>query len=689
MKNDSLIINNPLTEPFQTPHATVPFHLIKTADFEPAIEEGIKLHNIQISSITDNENEPTFENTIEALENSGELLDRITSIFGNLLNTNADEELQTLASSIIPILSEHNNNIGLNLQLFNKIKAVYDKKDELPLNKEQSKLLEDTYTGFVRRGANLEGADKENYRKLSNELSQLELQFEQNCLKNNNEFQLSIEDKTKLTGLPENVLEAAQETAKEKGQTGYAFTLKAPSYIAFMRYADDRELRRQMYMAYNTQGIKDNGSNNIEIVKEIVNHRMQIAQLLDYKDFASYVLKKRMAEDETHVYALFKELLNAYMPTAHKEIKELTEFVQEWQGDADFALMPWDVSYYSNKLKEKMFHIDAELLRPYFELDKVKAGIFGLASRLYGIKFERNTEIPVYQKEVEVYEVFDADESFLGVLYLDFFPRDGKQSGAWTSSFTDQWIDRKTGEDHRPQILISTNFNKPTATKPALLTFEEMRTFLHEFGHSLHGMLSKVTYQSQSGTSVYWDFVELPSQFMENYAIEKDFLHTFAKHYETGEAIPNEYVQHIVDADNFNVAYACLRQVGFGLIDMAWYTRKTIFEGDVIKFEKEAEKEVLLMPDAENTCMSTQFSHIFCGGYAAGYYSYKWAEVIETDAFSLFQQKGIFDSATAQSFRDNILSKGGTEEPMLLYKRFRGQEPSIDALLIKDGIKSK
>lgn len=689
MKNDSLIINNPLTEPFQTPHATVPFHLIKTADFEPAIEEGIKLHNIQISSITDNENEPTFENTIEALENSGELLDRITSIFGNLLNTNADEELQTLASSIIPILSEHNNNIGLNLQLFNKIKAVYDRKDELPLNKEQSKLLEDTYTGFVRRGANLEGADKENYRKLSNELSQLELQFEQNCLKNNNEFQLSIEDKTKLTGLPENVLEAAQETAKEKGQTGYAFTLKAPSYIAFMRYADDRELRRQMYMAYNTQGIKDNGSNNIEIVKEIVNHRMQIAQLLDYKDFASYVLKKRMAEDETHVYALFKELLNAYMPTAHKEIKELTEFVQEWQGDADFALMPWDVSYYSNKLKEKMFHIDAELLRPYFELDKVKAGIFGLASRLYGIKFERNTEIPVYQKEVEVYEVFDADESFLGVLYLDFFPRDGKQSGAWTSSFTDQWIDRKTGEDHRPQILISTNFNKPTATKPALLTFEEMRTFLHEFGHSLHGMLSKVTYQSQSGTSVYWDFVELPSQFMENYAIEKDFLHTFAKHYETGEAIPNEYVQHIVDADNFNVAYACLRQVGFGLIDMAWYTRKTIFEGDVIKFEKEAEKEVLLMPDAENTCMSTQFSHIFCGGYAAGYYSYKWAEVIETDAFSLFQQKGIFDSATAQSFRDNILSKGGTEEPMLLYKRFRGQEPSIDALLIKDGIKSK
>lgn len=689
MKNNSLIINNPLTEPFQTPHATVPFHLIKTEDFEPAIKESITLHNVQITSIIDNEDEPTFENTIEALEESGELLDRITSIFGNLLNTNADEQLQALASSIIPLLSEHNNNIGLNQRLFERIKAVYGKRDEQTLDKEQSKLLEDTYIGFVRRGANLEGKDKDDYRRLSNELSQLELQFEQNCLKNNNEFQLSIEDKAELSGLPENVLEAAQETAKEKGQTGYVFTLKAPSYIAFMRYADNRELRRQLYMAYNTQGIKDNGSSNIEIVKEIVNHRMQIAQLLGYEDFASYVLEKRMAEDETHVYGLLNELFKAYMPTAHKEIKELTEFAKEYQDDPDFILMPWDMSYYSNKLKEKKFHIDAELLRPYFELDKVKTGIFGLAKTLYGIRFERNTEIPVYQKDVEVYEIFDADDSFLGILYLDFFPREGKQSGAWTSSFTEQWIDRKTGEDHRPQILISTNFNKPTATKPALLTFEEVRTFLHEFGHSLHGILSKVTYQSQSGTNVYWDFVELPSQFMENYAIEKDFLHTFARHYETGEAIPDEYVQHIVEADNFNVAYACLRQVGFGLIDMAWYTRKTIFEGDVIDFEKRAEKDVLLMPDAENTCMSTQFSHIFCGGYAAGYYSYKWAEVIETDAFSLFKQKGIFDSVIAHSFRENILSKGGTEEPMSLYKRFRGQEPNIDALLIKDGIINK
>ena len=689
MKNDSLIIKNPLTEPFQTPYATVPFHLIKTEDFEPAIKESITQHNAQIASIIENEDKPTFENTIEALEKSGELLDRITSIFGNLLNTNADEALQTLASSIIPLLSEHNNNIGLNQQLFERIKTVYAKRDELALDKEQSKLLEDTYTGFVRRGANLEGKDKDDYRRLSNELSQLELQFEQNCLKNNNEFQVSIEDKAELAGLPENILEAALETANEKGQKGYVFTLKAPSYIAFMRYADNHELRRQLYMAYNTQGIKDNGSSNIEIVKEIVNHRMQIAQLLGYKDFASYVLKKRMAEDEVHVYSLLNQLLNAYMPTAHKEIKELTEFAKEYQGDPDFILMPWDMSYYSNKLKEKKFHIDAELLRPYFELEKVKTGIFGLANKLYGIRFERNTNIPVYQKDVEVYEVFDADDSFLGILYLDFFPREGKQSGAWTSSFTEQWIDRKTGEDHRPQILISTNFNKPTATKPALLTFEEMRTFLHEFGHSLHGILSKVTYQSQSGTNVYWDFVELPSQFMENYAIEKDFLHTFARHYETGEAIPDEYVEHIIEADNFNVAYACLRQVGFGLIDMAWYTRKTMFEEDVIGFEKRAEKEVLLIPDAENTCMSTQFSHIFCGGYAAGYYSYKWAEVIETDAFSLFKQKGIFDPAIAHSFRENILSKGGTEEPMLLYKRFRGQEPSIDALLIKDGIINK
>lgn len=678
--------DNALLGKFNTLHETIPFDRIETADFEPAIKDCIEQHDAEIASIIDNPEEPTFENTIEALEKTGELLQRASSIFGNMLGVNTNDELQTLATKLIPLLSEHENNIGLNEKLFARIKAVYNKRDELNLNIEQAKLLDDSYIGFVRSGVNLEGKAKEEYRRLSNLLSQLELQFEQNCLKNNNEFQLVINDKSQLTGLPESALEAAQETAKEKDVEGYVFTLKAPSYIAFMRYADNRELREKMYKAYNTQGTLNNGSSNIEVVKDIVNSRMQLTQLLGYKDFASFKLERRMAKDEKHVSDLLNNLLQAYTPTARQEMKELTEFAKAMQGD-NFELMPWDMSYYSNKLKEKKYHLDAELLRPYFELDKVKAGVFGLAHTLYGLTFKQNKEIAVYQKDVEVYEVFDKDGSYLAVLYLDFFPRDGKQAGAWTSLFAEQWTDKETGIDHRPHILISTNFNKPTATKPALLTFDEVRTLLHEFGHSLHAMLSKVTYESQSGTNVYWDFVELPSQFMENYAIEKDFLHTFATHYETGEMISDEYIQRIVDADNFNIAYACLRQVGFGLIDMAWYTRKEPFEGDVIAYEKEAEKAVMLLPDVEGTCMSTQFSHIFCGGYAAGYYSYKWAEVLDADAFSMFKQKGIFDKTTAKSFRDNVLSKGGTEPPMVLYKRFRGQEPTIDALLIRDGIK--
>lgn len=680
------IHNNPLLGRFNTPHETIPFNLIATADFEPAIRECIKLHDAEIAQITENEEEPSFENTIEALEHSGYLLERTSSIFGNLLGTNTNDELQTLAATIIPLLSEHSNNVGLNEKLFARVKAVYNNKEKLQLNKEQSKLLEDTYIEFVRSGANLSGDKKEDYRQVTNELSELSLQFEQNCLQNNNDFQLVITDKAQLAGLPETAIEAAEETAKEKKVEGYVFTLQAPSYIAFMKNADNRELRQQMFMAYNTQGMKDNGSSNIKVVKGIVNHRMQEAQLLGYTDYAAFKLERRMAQDKKHVFDLLNQLTDAYEPAAHQELKELEDFAKTSQG-SDFILMPWDFSYYADKLKEKKYHIDTELLRPYFQLDKVKEGIFNLAKELYGIRFKRNTEIPVYQKDVEVYEVFDKDGSYMAVLYMDFFPREGKQAGAWTSSFADQWKDTKTGVDHRPHVLISTNFTKPTATKPSLLTFDEVRTLLHEFGHSLHAMLSNVTYQSMSGTSVYWDFVELPSQFMENYAIEKDFLHIFAKHYETGELLPDEYVQRIVDADNFNVAYSCLRQVSFGLIDMAWYTRNTPFEGDIISYEKEARAKVQLMPEIEGTCMSSQFSHIFCGGYAAGYYSYKWAEVLEADAFSLFKQRGIFDAQTAQSFRDNILSKGGTEAPMELYKRFRGQEPTIDALLIKDGIK--
>jgi peptidyl-dipeptidase Dcp len=614
------------------------------------------------------------------------LLERVASVLFNLLSTNADDELQSIANEVMPLLSEHSNNITLNEQLFARVKTVYDKQNELQLNVEQTKLLEDSYVDFVRNGVNLSSQDKQKYRELTNELTQLTLTFEQNCLKNMNGYQLVLTDEKQLAGLPESAVVAAKETAHEQGAEGYVFTLQGPSYAAFMKYADDRELRKQMYMAYARQGSQDNDSNNLEIVRKIANKRLALAQLLGYEDYASYVLERRMAVDEAHVYKLLNELLQAYAAPAHQEVQEIEDFAKELQGN-DFQLMPWDFGYYSNKLKDKKYHIDTELLRPYFELDKVRDGVFGLANRLYGITFNRNRTIPVYRDDVEVYEVYDEGGKYLAVLYLDFFPCKGKQAGAWTSSLQEQWKDGAKHEDIRPQILISTNFTKPTATAPALLTFDEVRTLLHEFGHSLHEILSDVTYRSLSGTNVYWDFVELPSQFMENYAIEKDFLHTFARHYQTKELLPDEYVQRIVAADKFNVAYACLRQLGFCFIDMAWYTLHASFEGDIRSFEQKAEKQTKLLPVVGDTCMSTHFSHIFCGGYAAGYYSYKWAEVLEADAFSVFKQKGIFNKSIAASFRKNVLSRGGTEPPMTLYKRFRGQEPTIDALLVRDGIK--
>lgn len=439
-------------------------------------------------------------------------------------------------------------------------------------------------------------------------------------------------------------------------------------------------------MAYNTKCTPPNACNNQEIVKQLVNTRLEIARLLGYKDYASYKLERRMAQNSENVYRLLRQLLEAYKPTALKEFAEVQAVAREEQGE-DFVLMPWDWSYYSQKLKDRKFNINDEMLRPYFELENVKKGVFGLATRLYGITFRKNPEIPVYHKDVDAYEVFDRDGSFLAVLYTDFHPRAGKRSGAWMTSYKGQWIDQQTGENSRPHVSLVMNFTKPTQDKPALLTFGEVETFLHEFGHSLHGMFANSTYESLSGTNVYWDFVELPSQFMENFATEKEFLHTFARHYQTGELIPDELVQRLIDARNFNVAYACLRQVSFGLLDMAWYTRTTPFDGDVRTYEKQAWAEAQILPQLEETCMSTQFSHIFAGGYAAGYYSYKWAEVLDADAFSLFRQKGIFNPEVAQSFRENILSKGGTEHPMTLYKRFRGQEPTIDALLIRNGIK--
>lgn len=677
---------NPFFGTYNTPHGTVPFDQIKLEHYEPAIVEGIAQQKAEIDAIVNNPEAPTFANTIEPYELSGDLLERTTNVFANQLSANTCDELQELANKLMPMLSEHENDIFLNEKLFARIKQVYDNRNNEQLNAEQLKLLEDIYIGFTRSGANLNDEQKATLRELTKQLSLLSLQFSNNLLKETNDYQLHLTNEDDLEGLPDSAIEAARETAEEKGLDGWVFTLKSPSFSPFMMYADNRNLRQQLYMAYNTRCTHDNAQNNMEVVKQLVNLRMQVAQLLGYKTYADYALERRMALDQAHVYKLLNDLLDAYTPTAHKEIDEVQALARELEGD-DFNLMPWDLGYYSHKLKERKFNLDNEKLRPYFELSKVKQGVFGLATRLYGITFKENKDIPVYHPDVDAYEVYDKDGSFLAVLYTDFYPREGKQGGAWMTSYKEQWIDRKTGENSRPHISLVMNFTKPTKEKPALLTHGEVNTFLHEFGHSLHGMFANTTYRTLSGTSVFWDFVELPSQFMENYAVEKDFLHTFAYHYKTGELLPDELVQSIIDSQNFNIAYACLRQVSFGLLDMAWYTRQEAFDGDVISYERKAWEPAQVLPQVEGTCMSVQFSHIFAGGYAAGYYSYKWAEVLDADAFALFKQNGIFDSSTATSFRENILSKGGTEHPMTLYKRFRGQEPTIDALLIRNGIK--
>ena len=677
---------NPFFSNYNTPHGTVPFHLVKLEHFEPAIREGIKQQQAEIDAITAQTEEPTFENTIEAFEQSGRLLERATTVFENLMSADTNDEMQELAKTLMPLLSEHANNISLNEALFRRVKAVYDKRETLDLNVEQRQLLKDTYVGFARNGANLEGKDKETYRTLTNQLSLLTLQFSENLLKETNDYQLHVTEAEQLAGLPESSKVAAKETAHEKGLEGWVFTLQAPSYIPFMMYAQNRELRQELYMAYNTKCTHENSANNFEIVKQLVNLRLQLVQLLGYQTYADYKLERRMAENAANVYRLLEELLEAYTPTALKEVEAVKAIAKELEGD-DFELMPWDWSYYAHKLKERIFQFDSEQLRPYFELGNVIQGVFGLATRLYGITFKENKEIPVYHPDVKAYEVFDKDGSYLAVLLTDFHPRSGKQGGAWMTSYKGQWKDLQTGENSRPHVSLVMNFSKPTKEKPALLTFGEVETFLHEFGHSLHQIFANTTYQSLSGTNVYWDFVEMPSQFMENFATQKEFLHTFARHYQTGELIPEELVQKVIDSQNFNVAYACLRQLSFGLLDMAWYTRNTPFEGDVISYEREAWKRTQLLPQVDGTCMSVQFSHIFAGGYAAGYYSYKWAEVLDADAFALFKEKGIFNQEVATSLRENVLSRGGTEHPMTLYKRFRGQSPTIDALLIRNGIK--
>ncbi len=674
---------NPFFSPFNTPHQTIPFDKIKIEHYKPAFLEGIKQQNEEIEAIINNPQSPTFDNTIVALEHSGELLSVVSATFFNLLSAETSDELETLSLEMSPILTEHENNISLNENLFNRIKVVYEQKDKLNLTPEQQMLLKKTYNGFVRSGANLSNADKEIYRQLSSELSTLTLQFGQNVLKETNLYQLNITDKNLLKGLPEDFLESSAALSKDKGKAGWLFNLTAPSYIPFMKYAENRDLRKELYIAYNTKCMAGGEFDNRDIIKKITALRLQVAQLMGHQDFAAYVLENRMAENEKNVYNLLDELLKAYKPTALQEYQEVQDYATK--TGADFAVMPWDWSYYSEKLKNEKFNINDELLKPYFELEKVKKGVFGLATQLYGLQFRKNDKIPVYSKEAEAFEVFDANGKFMAVLYTDFHSRESKRSGAWMTEFKGQ--KKINGVDYRPQISVVMNFTRPTKTKPALLTYDEVNTFLHEFGHALHGMLSDVTYESLSGTNVYRDFVELPSQIMENWMSEKEFLDEFAEHYKTGEKLPIEYIQKIKVAENFNVAYACLRQLSFGYLDMAWHTLKKPYEDDVITFETEAWKDTQVLPKVDNICMSTAFNHIFSGGYAAGYYSYKWAEVLDADAFSVFKKNGIFDKKTAASFRDNILSKGGTEPPMTLYVRFRGQEPTIDGLLERTGIK--
>ena len=680
---------NPFFAPYNTPHDTVPFDRIRLEDYEEAFMEGIRRDDEATDKIVNDPEEPTFENTLarvdtEKGEHYYDLLSRVSNVFSCMMSAETCDEMEALAQKMSPILTKHANDITLNKKLFERIKFVHDHPNR-ELNAEEQMLLDTSYDGFVRSGALLDEEGKEKLRQLTEEASMLTLQFSQNLLKENKAFQLHITDKAQLDGLPETAIAAAEQNAKDQEKEGWIFTLDFPVFSPFMTYSTQRELRKQMYMARNTECIHDNDANNLEICKRLINLRRELAQLLGFDTYADYVLKHRMASNIDNVYKLLNDLIDAYKPTAEKEVAEITALAKRIEGD-DFVMEPWDMSFYSHKLQMEKYNLDAEMLRPYLQLDKVIDGVFGLAGKLYGITFKENKDIPVYHPDVKAYEVYDKDGSYLAVFYADFFPRKGKQGGAWMTEFQGQWIDHK-GQNIRPHVSVVMNFTKPTAEKPALLTLGEVETFLHEFGHSLHGMFANTRFESLSGTNVWWDFVELPSQFMENYAVEKDFLRTFAFHYQTGEPMPDELIERIAKSRNFLAAYSCLRQVSFGLLDMAYYTKEDAFTEDIIPFEKKAWEKAQVTKQLTDTCKTTQFSHIMAGGYAAGYYSYKWAEVLDADAFSVFKKNGIFDQKTAQSFRDNVLSKGGTEHPMTLYKRFRGQEPTIDALLERNGIK--
>lgn len=673
---------NPLLQDFNTP----PFSQIKEEDYKPAIKEAIQIAKDEINAIVENPEAPTFENTTVALDNTGNTLDRATSIFFNLNSAETNEEIQKIAKDISPWLSEFRNDMILNKELFKRVKSVYDQLSDLNLTPEQEMLLDKQYKSFARNGANLNEDDKAELRKIDAELAKLSLQFGEHVLAETNAFELLITNEDDLAGLPESAKEAAKELANSKGKEGWMITLDYPSYIPFMTYADNRELRKKLAIAFGKKGFQQNEYNNEQVVKDIVTLRHKRANLLGYKTHAHFVLEERMAETPEKVMEFLNELLEKAKPAAQREFKNLEAYAKKLDGIDQ--LQKWDGAYYSEKLKKELFNLDQELLKPYFKLENVIDGVFTVANKLYNLQFEEIDSIDKYHEDVKTYAVTDTDGNFVSYFYADFHPRPGKRNGAWMTSYKSQYRSNDTNE--RPQVSIVCNFTKPTQTKPSLLTFNEVTTLFHEFGHALHGMLANTTYKSLSGTSVSWDFVELPSQVLENWCYEKEALELFAKHYETGEVIPMEYVEKIKESASFHEGMQTLRQLSFGLLDMSWHSGdspETIT--NVKEFETNAFAETKLYPDVAENCMSTSFSHIFQGGYSAGYYSYKWAEVLDADAFEYFKEEGIFNKEVADKFKNNVLSKGGTEEPMELYKRFRGREPKPDALLRRAGLIDK
>ncbi len=676
--SDNILIND-----FNTPFNVAPFSKIKDEDYLPAFKIAIKAAKEEIDTITQHPDTPTFENTIEALDYSGTQLSRISSIFFNLNSAETNETIQKIAQEVSPMLSEFSNDVTLNEALFKRVKAVYDTKDDLNLTVEQQTLLDKKYKGFSRNGANLPGDKKERLRVIDKSLSQLQLKFGENVLAETNSFEMLLTDESDLSGLPEGTVEAAKQLAESKGKEGWLFTLHYPSYIPFVTYADNRELRKKITLAAGAKAFKGNGFDNTEIVLEIVKLRHERAQLLGYDTHANFVLEERMAETPDKVLGFLNELLEKAKPAAVGEFEDLQRFANDLDGISQ--LQKWDASYYSEKLKQKRFNLDDEILKPYFKLENVISGAFTIAEKLFDLKFKEVDTIDTYHEEVLTYEVTNANGDFIAVFYADFFPREGKRNGAWMTSYKPQYI--KAGENSRPHISIVCNFTKPTKTKPSLLTFNEVTTLFHEFGHALHGILANTTYPSLSGTNVYWDFVELPSQILENWCYEKEALELFAKHYETGALIPMDLIEKIKASATFHQGMQTLRQISFGLLDMSWHSHsspKTI--ENVKAFETDAFNGTTLYPDVAENCMSTAFSHIFQGGYSSGYYSYKWAEVLDADAFEYFKTEGIFNKDIANKFKTHILSKGGTENPMLLYKRFRGEAPKPEALLKRAGL---